>query len=137
MPQSDLVDRGIVASDVDGDRVDVGRDALRIGPQRQCGEGQQSGPGADVGDIAESRSVAFEPVERGQAPAGRRVLPGAEGEARVDLDGNLFGRHRTAMRRGMHIETSGTDRLESRLAHRYPVGLAQLLDARFPVSQSG
>ena len=67
-------------------RVDVGRDALRLRPQRQRGEGEQAGAGADVGDIGEARALAFEPVERVEAAAGGRVLAGAEGEARVDFE---------------------------------------------------
>ena len=80
------IDRGIVARDVDGDRVDVGGDAFRLRPQRQRGKGEQPGAGADVGNVGEERAVAFELVERLEAAAGGRVLAGAEGEAGVDLE---------------------------------------------------
>ena len=85
-PSVTSIDRGIVAGDVDRDRVDVGGDAPRLGPQRQRGEGEQAGAGADVGDVGEALAVALEAVERREAARGGRMLAGAEGEAGVDLE---------------------------------------------------
>ena len=102
---------------------------LRLGPQRQRGEGEQAGAGADVGDIGEALAVALEPVERGEAAGGGRVLAGAEGEAGVDLEIDPCPRS-GAMGRRVDVEAAGADRLQPGLAHRHPVGLAELLDAR-------
>jgi len=82
----DPVDRRIVARDVDRLGVDVGGDAARLRPQRQRGEGEQAGAGADVGDIGEALTIALELVERFEAARGGRMLAGAEGEAGVDLE---------------------------------------------------
>ena len=37
----------------------------------------------------------------------------------------------------MDVEAPGADRLQSGLAHRHPVGLAELLDLRFAASKRG
>ena len=58
----------------------------RLGPQRERGEGEQARTGPDVRDIGEALAVPLEPVERGEAAGGGRVLAGAEGEAGVDLE---------------------------------------------------
>ena len=99
MAELHAIDRRIVARDVDRDRVDVGRDALRLGPQRQRGKSEQAGARADVGDIGEARAVALEPVERREAAAGGRMLAGAEGEAGVDLEIDRAGRRGAIHRR--------------------------------------
>ena len=44
------VQRGIIASDVDADGIDVGGDGHRFGPQRHCAKRQQPGARADIGD---------------------------------------------------------------------------------------
>src|SRR3954452_24595512 len=87
MAESHAVDRRILARDVDRLAVDVGRDALCLRPQSQCGEGENPGPGADVGDIAEAGPASPERVQRPETGGSRRMLPGAESEAGVDLEG--------------------------------------------------
>ncbi len=82
MADGDVVDPRIVGGDVDADRIDVGGDALGLRPQRQRGEGEQAGAGADVGDIGEGLARCLQPVERGEAAGGGVMLAGAEGEAR-------------------------------------------------------
>ena len=67
-------------------RVDIGRDALRLGPQRQRSEGEKAGAGADVGDVREARAFALEQIKRRKAAAGGGMLAGAEREASVDLE---------------------------------------------------
>ena len=120
----------IVGGDVDRDRVDVGGDALGLWPQRQRGEGEQAGAGADVGDVGEALAGDLEPVERGEAAGGGVMLAGAEGEPGVDLEGDRALGHGVAMGRGVDEEAPGADRLEPGLAHRHPIILAEMLDRR-------
>ena len=103
---------------------------LGLGPQRQRGEGEQAGAGADVGDVGEVRAVAFQPVERREAAGGGRVLAGAEGEAGVDLEAD---RARRPARGAVGVWTKKRPARigsQARLAHRHPVVLAELLDRR-------
>jgi len=58
MAEGHAVDRGVVAGDVDRDRIDVGRDALGLRPQRQRGESEQAGAGSYVCNICENRTLA-------------------------------------------------------------------------------
>ncbi len=122
MAQRNGVDRGIVAGHVDADRVDVGRDALRPGPQRQCGEGEQPGAGADVGDVGESLARLLETVERGEAARRGGMLSGAEGKAGVDFETGCTVGPILVVHRGVNEEPAGADRFEPGLAQRHPVG---------------
>ena len=86
------VDRRIVARDVDRDRVDVGGDAFRLGPQRQRGEGEQAGAGADVGDVGEARARR---ARAGRAHRGSRAVvacwPVPKARLGVDLEIDVPG----------------------------------------------
>ena len=54
----DAVDRRILRRDRDRDRVQVGGDRPRGGPEPHRGEGEQAGAGADVGEIGHARAGA-------------------------------------------------------------------------------
>ena len=77
--------------------------------------------------LAKRVPLAFQPVERGEAAGGRRVLAGAEGQAGVDLEIDALGTS-GAIGRRVDVEAAGADRLQPGLAHRHPIGLAELLD---------
>ena len=134
MAELDAVDRRIVTRDVDGDGIKIGRDALRLRPKRQRREGEQTRAGADVSDVAEVRASALEAIEGFKAAAGRRVLPGPKGEARVDFEADAVQLGRP--RRRVDIEPPSADRLQAGLAHRYPIGFAKLLHLRAPTAQA-
>ena len=84
-----------------------------------------------------SQPLPREHIERFEAAGGGRVLAGAESEAGVDLERSGSGRDAAAVGRGVDEEAAGTDRLEPGLAHRHPVGLAELLDLRSAAAQPG
>ena len=65
------------------------------------------------------------------------MLPGAEGEAGVDLERDGAGRHRAAMGRGVDIEAVGAERLEPGLAHRHPIVFAERLQFRHTAAEAG
>ena len=58
------IDRSIFRAHPDGDLVNVGGDRPCLRPQRQRGEGEQPGTGADVGDVGVTISAGFELVQR-------------------------------------------------------------------------
>src|SRR6476659_282220 len=105
MPDLHAIDYRIVARDVDRDRVDIRRNALRLGPERQRGESEKARPSADVRNVREPRALPLEPVERFEASCRRRMLAGPEGKACIDLE-----RHRArrgiSIHRRMDVETA-------------------------------
>src|SRR5207342_2638036 len=109
--------------------------ALRLGPQLQRCESEQAGARSDVGNIREPPAFTLQSIERCEATAGCRMLASAEGEAGVDLeiDAVRFG----SVGWCVNGEAARADRLQPRLAHRHPIVLSQLLEARRPVAEVG
>ena len=73
-----MVDGGIVPRDVDRDRIDVRRDAFRIGPKRESSEREKAGACPDVGNVRIASARLLQAVQSGKAAACRRMLTGAE-----------------------------------------------------------
>ena len=115
MPELHAVDRGIVARDVDRDRVDVGRDALAP-PARAPAPRRRAGRcrcrcrrhWRKLVPARSSRSSAA------RQPAGGRVLAGAEGEAGVDLEIDRVRRIAARCVGRVDEEAAGADRLQAR-----------------------
>src|SRR5689334_20503871 len=128
------IDRCIVARDIDRDGIDIGRDTFGVGPERQGGEGEQARTRADVRDVREALP-ALQLVERGETACGGRVLARSESEARVDLEVDRVGMGRVGWR--MDMETAGADWLQTRLAHRHPIGLAELFQPGLSAPEAG
>ena len=122
MPGPHRIDRGIVARHVDGDRVDVGRDAFRTRPKRERREGEQTGSRSNVGDVGESLAGHGKPVECIEAARCGRMLASAERETRIDLEIDRVGGPVGVVHRRMDEEAAGTDRLKALLAPGHPIG---------------
>ena len=125
--QSHVVQPRILDDHVGADAIDVARGGQRARPQRQRGEGEQAGAGADIGAVAHHHPAGLHRGEHGEATRGRRVLAGAERLARGD--GKAAHRRIVARRviGGADLEHPGADGFEVLLAARDPVGVGQLL----------
>ena len=134
--RGDAVQRGILARHIDRDGIDVGRDDQRVGPQFDCGKGKQAGAGADVDRAGEGLARHRQAIEHGEATAGRAVMTGAEGLPRIDQESAPPRRRRDGVRAGVDDEAAFADRLQSRLAHRDPILVAQLRDHRIVAARA-
>jgi hypothetical protein len=96
------------------------------------GDGKHAGPGADVehGVRLAPPPDLHDAIEREQTSAGAAVMAGAEGQRRLDLDGNAVDPDAVAVMRPMHHEAAGFDRLETVEAPAYPVRGRQHLEGQ-------
>ena len=106
----DRVQPRVVARDRDGDRIDVaGDDALL--QRLRGGKRQDAGAGADVEHAP--RPLALQRAGEGEEAAARRaVMPGAEGERRLDLDRKVVRPDRRLVMDAVDEEASGPHRLQ-------------------------
>ena len=107
-PGPGAVGAGIVACGQGRDRIDVtGID--RLLQRARGGDGEQAGAGADIEHPL--RSALFQHIGEMQETAARRaVMAGAEGERRLDLDGDFIGARAMPVVAAVHHELPGTDR---------------------------
>src|SRR4051794_28415356 len=115
MAERNIVDRRIVARDLDRLRVDVGRDAAGAGPKAQRRKSEQARAGAHVGNVCELAMLASENIELLEAAGSGCMLARAECQAGIDLERSRSRRDAAAVGRGMDEEAAGMDRLEPRL----------------------
>jgi len=131
----DAIDARIGARRRHRARIDIACDHRP--PQRLgCSDGEHAGSGADVEHGAACAAPRLrDAVEREQATAGTAVMAGAEGEPRLDLNGNAVDPNAAAVMRPMHDEATGLDRLEAFEARAHPVDGCEHLKAQ--VSHGG
>ena len=105
---------GIVARDAHGLCVDIARQhALAQAPGG--GNRQHAGSGAEIEDTRHCRATITlkltNRVQRDEAAARRAVMAGAEGQRRLDLDGDSVRRHAAAIMAAVHDKASRRNRL--------------------------
>ncbi len=117
------------------DGIDVaGEHCAAQGPRRR--DREHPGPGADIEDAAAAPPCRVrrpparlqDGVQRQQTAPGGAVMPGAEGERRLDLDADAVGRHPRAVVRAMQEEAAGFDRLQAFEAGGDPVARRNALE---------
>ena len=137
----DTVDPRVVAGD--GDRAGIDVACEHRPTQRSCrGDREHPCAGTDVehvpfAPLAERGGTAtfalvasclHQYVEGEQAAARGAVVPGAEGECRLDLNADLVHPHAGAMMRPVHDEAAGLDRREAFEALAHPIRRRQRLE---------
>jgi hypothetical protein len=117
--RADAVATGIVARHPNADGIDVAGSDLP--PRRpRCPDGKHAGPAADIENAAWTPPVK-NAVERCQAALRRAVMPGAEGEPRLDLDADPIWRDPMAVMRAVDHKPAGCDGHEPCEALRHPI----------------
>ena len=117
---AEAVRRDIFLSRHGCERVDVAGERAR----RPGGGGrhrQHPGAGADVGDAPGGEACPRQPVEGEEAALGRRVVAGAEGLRRLDLEPDPVRRHPAAVMAAENDEPARLDRGQLRADLRDPV----------------
>ena len=100
-------------------RVDVTRQHAGV-KRLGGGDRQHAGSRADVENAARA-TILQQNIQRQQAPAGGAVMPGAEGERRLDLDTDPIRRHGCAVVGTVHGEAAGENRLQPGEARCNPI----------------
>ena len=135
MAELDIVDRRIVARDVDRDRVDIGRDAFGSGHSVSAAKASRPVPVPMSAMFANSRPsrsrISSAQGSRRWLHAGRSQTRGWRRSRNVTPPGAM------AVGGRVDEEAAGADRLQPGLAHRHPVRLAELLDARIAAAEPG
>lgn len=107
-PARDTVQTRVVTRDGDGDRIDVARHDRRLGaPGDRDGKHARSRPEVEGVD---DRAAPGKPVDGDQAPGRRAVVAGPEGEASVDLDGDVVREGAAAIVTAVDEEAPGAHR---------------------------
>ena len=84
------------------------------------GDGEDAGAGAEIDDLA--RPAALQEIIEGEQTAARaRVMRGAEGSTRVDLDGEEPARHTVPVMAAMDEETPRLDLAALALRQPHPI----------------
>ena len=126
-PHPDAIRGDILARGRGRQRIDVaGQRPRRPDPRR--GHRQHAGAAPDVGDPARHEPRLRQPVERKEAALRRRVVPGAEGLRRLDLEPDPVDRHPTPVVPAEDHEAPGRDRGQLGADLRHPVAVVDALD---------